>query len=257
MKKKMKRFLATWIVGIFIGIIYLILVVTRRIKIYSYGRLLKLIIRKILKKEKRGVVLYFRHPSLYDPVTIPPLFLPFLLIFLALIPYSVTDEINYYNKKWFWFFRTFSISIDRQNRRKAAEILQTRIRKVLDDGGLIAFAAGGGREGKGTEWKLIKNGRIEIVNAWNENEKMIRRFQSGIAWLSLNTDSIFLPVWTEGGERIIPNIYDNNKTFPSLWQWRPWEQLIIKIGEQFKPEGTSKQEIIEALEDALLKLGEE
>ncbi len=80
----------------------------------------------------------------------------------------------------------------------------------------------------------------------------VRRFKPGIAWLVRNTKANVLPVWTERGERVIPNKFSFKLPFPRLWR-----QTRIKIGEPLDLGRLPKEEITEFLEDSILKVAAE
>ena len=259
MKGKIKLFLVVWVIGLIGEFIFLFLLITLRIKFRGYFRFLKLLFKMLLGKEKRGLILYFRHTSLCDPASLPFFFFPFYLFFPRFIPYSTSGR-KYHSKGWFSLFRPVSILIDRENAREALKTLREEIKPRLDKGGIVPLAPGGGRAFKGEEWKIIQDGKIEITRSWDENAKIIRRFQSGIGLLALETDANFLPVWSEGGEKIIPNQ-------ATSFKFRFWHSLKIQIGESFQPLKPDKilpqkeisktrKAMVEIFEDTLLKLGE-
>ncbi len=118
-----------------------------------------------------------------------------------------------------------------------------QMKAKLDNGGVLVLAPGGGREFKGTTFKKLKDGKTETVRttprinyndlAKEDGGKIIREFQSGIGWILDNTQATVLPVWV-----------DNHGI-----------RTEITIGEPTKhPNGLCRKEIVEFLENSLLKL---
>lgn len=256
MKEKIIRMLAIWTVGLAECIIFCLLLIFGRVRIFGYSYLLRIIMRKILGKEKRGLVLYFRHPSLFEPIIIPSLFFPFSFIFPSLIPCSFPAKENYYDKKWYIPFRPFSEPVERGDYEKALKLLK-KMRDMGDKGRVLVIAPGGGRECNGTRWKAMKNSRVETVISWREDEEMIRKFQSGIYRLWLMTDVVFLPVWTKGGEKIIPN-KENHFSGDASFSWpKLWRSMKVVIGPEFELDrNISRTEFFKETENNLLRLGD-
>ena len=131
-----------------------------------------------------------------------------------------------------------------------------RMQEKLLEGKILILAPEGGRTFKGEEFKVIRGGEIEVVKGLPEvdlrDNKALRRFKPGISWLVFNTKSEVLPVWTEGGERVIPNRFSFKLPFPRFWR-----QIRIKIGEPLDLGELPKGEIAEFLEDSILKMGAE
>ena len=118
-----------------------------------------------------------------------------------------------------------------------------RIKAILDKGGIVLVAPGGGREFKGRTFKTLGAGTIETVRvgpgvryddlSTTAGGKIVRRFRSGIGWLMDNTQAAVLPVWVE------------NKGI----------RTKITIGEPTRsPEGLSRKKTLEFLENTLLEL---
>ena len=174
---------------------------------------------------------------------------------LKFVPFSTPDKINYYDKWWFFLLRAVCIPIERGNLKGEVRALKG-MKERLADGKVLILAPEGGRTFKGEEFKVIRNGEIEVVDSLSEadleDEIAIRRFKSGVGWLVFNTNAIVLPVWTEGGERVIPNEPSFKLPFPRFWR-----QSRIKIGEPVDLEKLSKEEITEFLEALILRLGAE
>lgn len=192
------------------------------------------------------------HPSLWEPAVLPWLFSPWYLFSSRYIPFSTPDKKNYYDKWWF-FYRAVCIPVERGNLKEEARALM-RMQRKLKDGGVIIMAPEGGRTYKGEEFKVIKDGKIEIVKDLSgvdlKSCKAVRRFKSGISRLVYNTEAEIIPLWTEGGEEVVQNVDNALYTFPRIWK-----QAKIKIGKPLDLSGMSKNEIVDYLEDSMLKTG--
>lgn len=248
MKEKIKLLIVAWSIGLLGGLLLWLLRITARLKVQGYH------VRKLDPKNK-GLILIHNHPSLWEPALLPFLFFPWYFFSSRFAPLSTPDKMNYYDKWWFSFFRAVCIPIERGNLKGEARALN-EMKKKLSQGRVLILAPEGGRTFKGDEYKVIMDGQIEVVKDLSEidleDNKAVRRFKSGISWLVFNTKANVLPVWTEGGERVISNGYSFKLPFPRLWR-----KTQIKIGEPLDLEGLPKKEITELLEDTILKLGTE
>jgi len=167
------------------------------------------------------------------------------------VPFSTPDKTNFFDKWWFWAIRLFCIPIDRERGRSKG--LREMI-KSLNQGKVVLVAPEGGRTYKGGEFKIFKNGEIIIKKKEDLSPEeidlpKIRRFQRGFSAVLKFTEAPVLLVWTEGGDRVIPNksYFPKGPYFlcPKLK-----EKVIIKIGEKIKTKD------IFQVEDALLKLSQ-
>jgi len=248
LKEKIKLFVVIWSIGLLGGLLLWLLRITTRVKVHGYDR------RKLDPKDK-GLILIHNHPSLWEPALLPFLFSPWYLFSLRFVPFSVPDKKNYHDKWWFSFFRAVCIPIERGSPKGEARALR-RMQEKLAEGKILILAPEGGRTFKGEEFKVIRGGGIDVVQGLPEidlrDNKAIRRFKTGIGWLVFNTKTVILPVWTEGGEEIVPNEVSFKLPFPRLWR-----QTQIKIGEPLDLGELSKKEITEFLEDSILKVAAE
>ena len=142
--------------------------------------------------------------------------------------------------------------MERGNLKGEARALR-QMRGKLVEGKTLILAPEGGRTFKGEEFKVIREGKIDVVKSLPEidsrDNKALRRFKPGIGWLVFKNKVEILPVWTEAGEGVIPNEFSFKLPFPRLWR-----QTRIKIGEPLDLGELPKKEIIEFLEDSILKL---
>jgi len=247
LKEKIKLLVVVWSIGLLGGLLFWLLRMTKRVKVDGYDR------RKLIPKD-RGLILIHNHPSLWEPALLPFLFFPWYLFSLRFVPFSAPDKKNYYDKWWFCFLRPICIPIERGNPKGEARALK-EIQEHLVQGKVLILAPEGGRTFKGEEFRVTREGRIDnVVRGLPEiylgDNKRLRRFKPGISWLIFNTKTKILPVWTEGGEGVIPNEFSFKLPFPRLWR-----QTRIKIGEPLHLGELPKDEIIEFLEDSILKVG--
>src|SRR4030042_5493739 len=228
-----------WSIGLLGGLFLWLLRITTRVKVQGYSR-------SKLEPRDKGLILIHNHPSLWEPALLPFLFFPWYLFSLRFVPFSTPDKINYHDKWWFSFFRIVCIPIERGNLKGEVRALKG-MKERLAEGKILILAPEGGRSFKGEEFKIVRRGEIEVVKGLSEidlkDDILLRRFKSGIGWLVFNTKAVVLPVWTEGGERVIPNGPSFQLPFP-----RFWKQTRIKIGEPLDLEKLSKEEINEFLE---------
>lgn len=117
------------------------------------------------------------------------------------------------------------------------------------------MAPGGGRDDKGEEFKILKDEKIIIkkkneLSAEERKLPKIRRFQRGFSALLKFTEAPVLLVWTEGGDKVIPNKFHFPKgpyfLYPDLKQ-----KTIIKMGQRIRTKN------IFLIEDDLLKLSQD
>lgn len=248
MKENIKLRGITWSIGLLGGLFFWLFRITTRVKVQGYER------RKLEPRDK-GLILIHNHPSLWEPALLPFLFFPWYLFSSRFVPFSTPDKKNYYDKWWFSFFRVVCIPIERGNLKKEVKALK-RMQEKLAEGKILILAPEGGRTFKGEKFKVIREGKIEVVEGLPEIDlrdgRAVRRFKPGIGWLVCNTKAKVLPVWTERGERVIPNEFSFKLPFPRLWR-----QTRIKIGEPLDLGRLPKEEITEFLEDAILKVAAE
>lgn len=207
--KKIFLFFSAWTVGLFGGLVFTILRILGRIKITGK-----------IKRHKGGMIIIYNHPSLYEPAMLPLVLFPKYLFSLKHIPYSVPDKRNFYDKWWFAPFKIFCVPIERENANTTLRSLR-EIRGKLKNDGIVIISPEGGRTFKRERFISLR-------------DKKIGKFQNGISIIlkGVPLNTIILPIWTEGGDTIIPNRHDfssNAYLFPRLWN-----KLELTIGEPVK-----------------------
>lgn len=246
MKEKIRLVAVSWTIGIIGMLLFWFYWLTTRLSLQGYSW------KKLKPGKNKGLIIIHNHPSLWEPAVLPFMFSPLYLFSPRFVPFSTPDKKNYYDKWWF-FYRAVCIPVERGNLKEEARALM-RMQKKLKEGGVIIMAPEGGRTYKGEEFKVIKNGKIEIVKDISDidltSTKAVRRFKAGIGRLVYNTEAEVIPLWTEGGEEVVQNKSNALYSFP-----RFWKRAKIKIGEPLDLDGLSKKEVVGYLEDSLLKTG--
>lgn len=242
MEKKWKLFLTVWTAGILGGVLFWLLKLTKRVEVFGYKNLLRYL-EEFAPKNKPLLVMS-NHPSLWEPGLLPFLFFPWYLFSLRFVPFSLPDKKNYYDKRWFAPLKSVSVPIERGNIREELRTIKI-LREMLKEGKILILFPEGGRTSIGKEFRF------------SCFEKRIRAFPLGIEKLFEN-NCLILPIWTEGGELVIPN----KETFlKGLCYLLPkiWRKTRIFIGQSFELEvkNFSKGQIKEYLESILLKLADE
>lgn len=237
-KNKWRLFLTVWTVGVLGGVLFWLLKLTKRVEVFGYKK-------EKLDPKNKGLVIISNHPSLWEPALLPFLFFPWYLFSLRLVPFSLPDKENYYNKGWFSPFRGVCVPITRGNRREELKTL-TMLKEALKKGRILILFPEGGRTFLGKKFRFSRFG------------EKIREFPLGIERL-FDNNCVILPIWTDGGRLMIPN----NKFFPKGLYFllpRIWEKTKILIGQPFelKPKDLSKRgRVKKLLEKELLKLADE
>ena len=228
-----------WIIGLVGGSLFWLLRKTKRIEVYGYEK------RKF-NVEKTGLVLITNHRSLWEPVILPFLLFPWFLFSSKFIPYSLPDWENFYKKWWFWPFRPACVPIKRGDRRAELETIEKILRPMLiKERKILILHAEGTRTFKGI---VLRGAKYSLSG------KDIARFPQGIRRLFSDADLQILPVWIEGGEKVLPNGPGFNKIIAKIP--RIWRKTKIIIGEPFLVKGLPKREIVDFLEDSLLELAD-
>lgn len=235
MRGRLKLLFLVWTIGLGGGLIFTVLRITGRIRVSGFTA-------KKLKLEKNGLILISNHPSLWEPAIMPFLFFPRYLLSLRYLPISVADKTNYYNQIWFSPFRFACLPVKRHDPREEIKAVEAMIALVKEGRPLILYPEAG-RTFKGEEFKHSASG------------KKIRCFPKGLRKLFVESGTNILPIWTEGGDRVILNKLAHPR-FPHFTFPRLWRVTTIRLGELLTVNGISRNEIVAKLEDALLNLGE-
>lgn len=253
-------FIFLYPLGLIGGIVFWLLVLSRKIKIKNRERIFQI---------NSGSFLVPNHPSLLDPLIIVFLLFPrYLRHPFAYRPLSTPDIMNFYNRWWFRPFRQVSIPINRgdegthRDRLVLLKMLHIIKRKK---GIIIAFL-----EGTRT-FKSIKARRA----VYSTNGKALGLIKGEIGILAAFTTFQIAPVWVAGVEEIFPNNAETEEAFEK----KDWyllrhllycylvafmrilsskNKIIINIGEPFiVPRGTSGEGISQKITQALLELADQ
>ena len=232
--KKLRLMATALTVGIIGGVIFTILRIFGRIKIK--GALPK-------QPKDSGLLIISNHPSLWEAGTFPFLLFPRYLWNWRAVPFSTPDKENFYDKWWFALFRPVCVPVPRGDRKAEIQALQKMISTVQEKGTLILFAEGG-RTYKGEGFKESKI-----------SGKRIRPFQNGAGAIARRAKPMIVPIWTEGGDKILPN-----RSCGSEFYWalpRLWKRMDVIIGQPLAaPDNLKTDELIDWLEDKLLDLAD-
>jgi len=240
MIEDIERLFVLWTLGFLGGILFFIFRLAKRIEITGFE------IKKFIPP-KEGLIVIYNHPSLWEPGAIVFLLFPWFLFYKSLIPYSAPDKTNFYDKWWFWSVRLFCVPIVREGEGRVKS-LKSLIKKMKKRRTVLFLAPEGGRTHKGKNFKIIEDGEVVIKS--KVQFPCVRRFQRGVSLLLQKTQAPVLPIWTEGGDKVIPNkdSFPKGPYFlsPNLKAKPP----IFKIGKRIKTTNVS------VLEDELLKLSQ-
>ena len=221
-------------VGVVLGLAFLLLKVTGRIKVLHPERF----------PRKESFLLVSNHPSLADPIVVLYLFFPDMLFHpLKFTPLHTPDIKNFYNPWYFFWIRPFSIPIDR-NREGGSVSPLRRMQRFLENGKRIILFPEGGRT----------NSKEGVKFLYSKKGKRIRELTQGVGWLAVNTGVPVIPVWIEGTDEFLPNTPNIRFVFP-----RFWKKILIKIRNPLSFDRTTKEaeEATEKIEEALLFLADE
>ena len=87
------------------------------------------------------------------------------------------------------------------------------------------------------------------------SKKRIRPFQDGAGAIARRAKPMIVPIWTEGGDKILPN-----RSCGSEFYWalpRLWKRMDVIIGDPLTaPDNLKTDELIGWLEDRLLELAD-
>jgi 1-acyl-sn-glycerol-3-phosphate acyltransferase len=237
MKERIKLLLYLWTVGIFGGVLFWILRVTRRVQVKGYKN-------SKFDSKGRGMLLISNHPSPAEPMFLPFLFFPRYLVSLRFTPYSLPDK-KHYDRREFIPMRKVCIPVDRRNGREELKTFK-EMEEILNNGKILILHP---------EKEHTPEERTEDY-LFSKSDKSINKFRPGIRKLFSRTNCLVLPVWIDGGPGVIPN----NKKYSlpsSIFQFpRLWRKITIKIGEPLEPANFSNNEVVEHLENILLELAD-
>lgn len=223
--------LAAYVIGPIFGVVVCFLEAIRIIKFQHFWRY-------PIWEEK--VIIVSNHPSLLEPLILPLMGFPWMnfpwvfsplwgrikpslrwirqlrkefFLTKKLIPISVPDKRNYYDKAYMGLIRGLNIPVKRDG--TAADRVSTflALKEVLDQGGRIILFPEGGRT-----YKAKRKMR-------SQKRKELGVLKEGAALLALQTGAKIVPIWVEGTDKFLPN-----DKFPAP---RFWHRITINIGKSF------------------------
>lgn len=137
-----------------------------------------------------------------------------------------------------------SIFIDRSSLKGKGKAFKL-MREKLKEGGIVILFPEGGR--------TFKKPEKEEYSFSDSGEKKVRPFKPGLAKLIQETQASVLQVWTEGGDKVMPNSKKFRLRLPRCLR----HTTTIKVAEPIEVEGEVADAINKYLERRLLALGEE
>ena len=224
--------LVVYTVGLFLGAMFLLLRLLRRIKVVHGER---------LPHWQKNMLIVSNHPSLIEPILLPNLFLiEYLLHPLRFAPMGTPDKKNFYDPWWFFWSWPVSIPIDRDN-SSSRDPFRAML-DVLQSGKRLILFAEGGRTFKGKDFVLSAKGR------------RMRQLVNGAGLLAVKAKSMVLPIWVEG---VSHKSFNNFFLLFGLWGfWR--YRITIKIGQPFfVDEKLGAKDATRQIQSKLLELADE
>lgn len=197
-----------------------------------------------LTPQGNGLILVCNHPSKLDPALVPLLFFPrYLWHPIQIIPWSIPDEREYYNKWWFFLFKFVSIPIDRTNATGKSQAAAARkmLRILRQNGIVILFAE------RRKTFKSVRENDI-VCNAGG---KTLGRLKDGVGLLAKASETTITPLWIEETDAIWPN---EQISLPKIWRL----PIRIKVGETLSfLKKSSAEDITQEITKAFLKLADQ
>lgn len=180
------HYITVIIIGVPLGILFVILLTLGRIKVEGYGRALRLVARG-------KVIIAANHPSMLETLLIPLLFFPLYLVSLRFFVWSVPDRrLLGHGTRWlFWFVRC--VTLDRSDPSLTKPALY-KLTEILEHNGIVLIHPEAGRTDKGERF---------LMNGMRGNRR-IRYFVSGVPSLARSTGATILPLWVSGTDIVLP-----------------------------------------------------
>lgn len=210
-----------------IALIFVCLLLTRRVRINGYKRALKAVWHG-------NVVIASNHPSALETFVIPVLFWPVLLIRPRLFPWSITrfDAFPSYLQLLYAPFRCITVGHADAAKRKCHSIF--RMAHVLGHHGVLIGYPEGTRTCKGKVY-------------WRRGSKKMSVFDSSLPRLAWRYGSVIVPVWIDFGSIDTP--LSMRSCLRRVLFVHP---LIVSLGEAYAPNGAGDEvEVAAALRDRL------
>ena len=255
--EKLRKIVVIWTIGLLFKLSLLFLMRIKLVKVTVHGYQ-----KEKLDHQGRGQAIVYNHPSLWEPFVLVLLFTPFKCLFsLRHVPYIFVDKIHFFNKWWFWFFRPFFVALAGDDHREGLKAW-ARARDLLEKGSTLILPPEGGRT---ENWGKVRGFK------YSPSGKRIARFPLALGKLFQDLDCFILPVWSEGGERVIPNtalptrvviagrtVSESKKAVIFFSRFpRFWRETKVFVGDSLELRHAPKEEIVEWLENVLLDTAEQ
>ena len=255
--EKLRKIVVIWTIGLLLKLLLLFFIRIRLVRVTVYGYQ-----KEKLDHQGRGQAIVYNHTSLWETFVLVLLFSPFKCLFsLKHVPYIFIDKIHFFNKWWFWLFRPFVVALAGDDRREGLKAF-ARARELLEKGNTLILPPEGGRT---ENWGRIRGFK------YSPSGKRIAKFPLALRKLFQDLDCFLLLVWSEGGERVVPNtalptrvvvagrtISENKKMVVFFSRFpRAWRETKVFVGDSLELRYAPKEEIVEWMENALLDTAEQ
>lgn len=220
------NYITVIIIGIPLGIFFVLLLALGRIKIKGYGRAVRLVARG-------KVIIAANHPSMLETLLIPLLFFPLYLVHLRFFVWSVPDR-RLLNPTLRWLFCLLRcVTLDRSDPSLTKPALY-KLTEILEHNGIVLIHPEAGRTSKGETFLM-------------RGDRRMRHFVSGVPSLARSTGATILPLWVSGTDIVLPI----GATVPRLMR----SKIIFSFGIPYVPAKEKKDRGQESLTLAYAILG--
>lgn len=263
--RKFNLWLVTYLIGPILGLVICFLELFKIISFRHFKRY-------PIWEEK--LIIVSNHPSLLEPIILPLMGVPWMnfpwvfsgwwfrikpslnwarqfrkefFLTKKLIPVSVPDKKNYYDKVYMGLIRELNIPVKRDGLAHDRVSTVLALKEVLEEGGRIILFPEGSRT-----FKTAKETKLRTPKG-----RELGKLKEGVGWLALETGAKILPIWVQGTDKVLPN-----GKFPLP---RIWHRITINVGEAFvlnranfhRNSREARKMAIEIIAQALLKTGDE
>jgi len=244
----MKYWTSFWVlylVGVFDGFFFWLLVKLKKIRVRHYER---------FPRWQKNLIIASNHPSLADPTFLAPLTLEeFLTCPVEYGPWNTPDKANFFDPAWIFWLRVRSLPFVRENSQEGLNNKRFNARsliqmgKILKRGGRVITFLGGTRDFKSKRQKDV---------IYSRTKKFFGKPKEEILSVGIKAGSTLVPVWIEGSDRIFPN-----EKFPLLPLIRflltPKDWIEVKIGFPLSLKKLTKEQAVQKYCQAFSQLADE